>query len=144
MYSMGPEVFISYSRKDAIFARRLDIAFKIANRVIWVDWLNIPRGENFREEIEHGIEVSDTFLCVVTEDWLTSEMCQWELQYARKNSKRVIPLIRQRIDADTNKQVDSEWDKLAWGSQARDNWNYLRGHLKNTREERGEQFEKKR
>jgi hypothetical protein len=33
------DAFISYSRKDAEFVQ--------ANRVVWVDWQDIPRGEDW-------------------------------------------------------------------------------------------------
>lgn len=40
------DAFISYSRKDAEFVQRLSTAFVQANRVVWVDWQDIPRGQN--------------------------------------------------------------------------------------------------
>ena len=100
------DAFISYSRIDGDFVRRLNTAFVQANRVVWVDWQNIPRGEDWWQEIQRGIEDADTFLCIVSEHWLTSEICQRELSYARTNHKRVVPLIRERIEDEAEKRVD--------------------------------------
>lgn len=36
------DAFISYSRRDAEFVRRLSTAFVQANRVVWVDWQRHP------------------------------------------------------------------------------------------------------
>ena len=36
------DVFISYSRKDGDFARRLTNALTASGRDVWVDWEDIP------------------------------------------------------------------------------------------------------
>ncbi len=122
------DVFISYSRKDSEFVQRLNTAFVGANRVVWVDWQNIPRGEDWWREIQHGIESADAFICVVSEHWLTSEICHNELVHARQNNKRVLPVIRQRIQDETEKRVKGTWMDTAWEQTARDNWDTVR-HL---------------
>ena len=81
------DVFISYSRRDGEFVQRLNTAFVGANRVVWVDWQSIPRGEDWWREIQHGIEGADAFVCVVSEHWLTSEICHNELLHARHKEK---------------------------------------------------------
>ena len=85
------DVFISYSRRDGEFVQRLNTAFVGAKRVIWVDWQNIPRGEDWWHEIQLGIEGADAVICVISEHWLTSENCHNELLQARQNHKRVLP-----------------------------------------------------
>lgn len=122
------DVFISYSRRDGEFVQRLNTAFVGAKRVIWVDWQNIPRGEDWWHEIQLGIEGADAVICVISEHWLTIENCHNELLQARQNHKRVLPLIRQRVEGDIETQVKGTWMDLAWEQTARDNWNYIR-HL---------------
>jgi formylglycine-generating enzyme required for sulfatase activity len=122
------DVFISYSRKDSEFAQRLNMAFVGANRVVWVDWQSIPRGEAWWREIQLGIEGADAFICVVSENWLSSEVCHKELQYARSNNKRVLPLIRQRIEGDVLGRVETGWQdekNAQWQNLAHDNWVYI-------------------
>src|SRR5689334_9673079 len=98
-----PDVFISYSRKDGEFVQRLNNAFVGANRVVWIDWQSIPRGEDWWLEIAHGIEDADTFICTISEHWLTSEICHREFLHARQNNKRVLPVIRQQVRDDIEK-----------------------------------------
>ena len=77
------DVFISYSRRDGEFVQRLNNAFVGANRVVWVDWQSIPRGEDWWREIYSGIEGGDAFITIISEHWLTSEICHNELRSAR-------------------------------------------------------------
>lgn len=123
------DVFISYSRKDGEFVQRLNNALVSKNQSVWVDWQNIPRGEDWWQEITSGIENADTFLCVISEHWLTSEICLKELQHARQHHKRIFPLIRQRIEGETEIRVKGLWAvEETYEQLARDSWNYIR-HL---------------
>ena len=123
-----PDVFISYSRKDAAFVQRLNKAFVEAHRVVWIDWQDIARGEDWWLEIERGVENADAFICVLSENWLASEICQREMSYATANHKRIIPIIRQRIEGDTEGRLKTLWDKAEWKQQALEHWTALR-HL---------------
>ena len=55
------EVFISYSRKDKEFVRRLDEALKSRGREAWVDWEDIRPTEECMQAIYAAIEGADTF-----------------------------------------------------------------------------------
>jgi len=48
------EIFISYSRKDKEFVRRLDEALKRREREAWVDWEGIPPGDTWEKTIFGG------------------------------------------------------------------------------------------
>ncbi len=122
------DVFISYSRKDGEFAQRLSTAFVGAKRVVWVDWQNIPRAEDWWREIQLGVEGADAFICIISEHWLASEICHNELAYARQNNKRVLPLIWQQVEGDVEQRLTDAWGELPWSQRAQDNWAYLR-HL---------------
>jgi WD40 repeat protein len=122
------DVFISYSRRDAEFVQRLNNAFVGAKRVVWIDWQSIARGEDWWREIQLGIEGGDAFITVISEHWLTSEICHNELLYARQNNKRVLPVIRQQVRDEIEKRIKGTWMDTAWEQTARDNWDYVR-HL---------------
>ena len=49
------EVFISYSRKDKEFVRRLDEELKRRDREAWVDWEGIPPGDTWEKTIYGAI-----------------------------------------------------------------------------------------
>ncbi|HEU0209459.1 MAG TPA: toll/interleukin-1 receptor domain-containing protein [Candidatus Udaeobacter sp.] len=62
------EIFISYSRKDKEFVRRLDQALKSRGREAWVDWEDIRPTEEWMQAIYSAIEGADTFVFVLTPD----------------------------------------------------------------------------
>lgn len=119
------DVFISYSRKNSDFVHKLDDALTNAKRDVWVDWADIGRGQDWWHEIEIGVDSTDTALIIVSENWLVSEICQRELEYIRKQNKRVFPIIYQRIEGDVAIRVKGTWMDQDWEQRARDNWKYL-------------------
>ena len=76
------EVFISYSRKDKEFVRRLDEALKRRDREAWVDWEGIPPRRHMQKTIYGAIEGADTFIFVLTPDSIASEVCGNEIAHA--------------------------------------------------------------
>lgn len=122
------DVFISYSRKDGDFAKRLTNALTKTDRDVWIDWEDIPRASDWLNEIYDGIEKANTFVFIVSQNSLSSEICNYELQHARQHNKRIIPLIRQRISGDNEKWLAGEWYDKSWETIARENWTSIK-HL---------------
>ena len=89
----GTQVFISYSRRDTEFVKKLDESLKQEGLEVWVDWEDIPLSANWMEEIEAGIEGADVFVFVISPDSLASEVCRKELNYAMMRNKRFIPVF---------------------------------------------------
>jgi WD40 repeat protein len=116
------DVFISYSRKDVEFARRLANELTKTDRDVWIDWEDIPRAADWLNEIYTGIESADTFVFIVSPNSLRSEVCNYELGHARSQNKRVIPVIYETIDEPTEKAIRQGWEGQAWEAQARENW----------------------
>lgn len=87
------KVFISYSRKDIEFAKILTGELKKNELDFWVDWEGIPPTVDWWRQIEKGIEETDAFLFLISPDSAASKVCGQEIDYAVKNSKRIIPLI---------------------------------------------------
>jgi WD40 repeat protein len=92
------KVFISYSRKDIDFAKRLTGELQKSELDFWIDWEGIPPTVDWWREIEKGIEESDAFLFLISPDSSNSEVCRQEIEYAAKNGKRLIPIVVQEID----------------------------------------------
>ena len=86
-------VFVSYSRKDQKFVKRLNQAIKQHGWRTWVDWENIPIAVDWRQEVEEGIRAAHTFLFFISVDSTESENCQWELSKAFEYKKRIIPIV---------------------------------------------------
>ena len=77
-----PDLFISYSRKDKEFVRRLDEALQTRGREAWVDWEGIRPTEEFMQAIYGAIEGADTFVFVLTPDSVASAVCAREIAHA--------------------------------------------------------------
>lgn len=94
------DVFISYRRKNVEFVKRLDAAFKARGQEVWVDWEDIPPGsEGFSDDIKRGIEGADTFIAVLSPDYLESTYCvDLELGYALQLKKKIIPIVHQKFE----------------------------------------------
>ena len=94
--SRARDVFISYSRKDKEFVRRLDDELKSRGREAWVDWEGIRPTEEFMQAIYRAIEGADTFVFVLTPDSVVSEVCRREIEHAATHNKRMVPTRRAR------------------------------------------------
>jgi WD40 repeat protein len=105
------DVFISYSRKDRDFVRRLEETLKSRGRETWVDWQGIRPAEEFLQAIFPAIEGTDTFVFVLSPDSVTSEICGKELAHAVSHNKRMIPIMARDTDA---KAVPEPLAKLNW------------------------------
>lgn len=117
------DVFISYSRRDVAFTRRLFDRLEGQGRTTWVDWESIPYSVDWWQEIQDGIDSANNVVCVVSTGWLTSEMCNKEFAYAVLRNKRIIPVLRVELD---EKQVKTAWIDQPWEAQARENLDALK------------------
>ncbi len=97
-------IFISYSRKDIKFARRLTDELKKSDLDFWIDWEGIPPTVDWWKEIEKGIEEADAFIFLLSPDSVKSEVCGQEIDCAVKNGKRLIPLVIREIKGDETPQ----------------------------------------
>ena len=95
---LGTEVFVSYSRKDADFARQLNTALQEAGKTTWFDQESISTGVDFENEIFKGINSADNFLFVLSADAIDSEYCEREVNYASEQSKRFISVLYREVD----------------------------------------------
>jgi WD40 repeat protein len=91
-------IFISYSRKDSTAARKLMQEFETINLDVWVDWEDIPPAVDWLDQILLGIEQADAFIFLVSPDSAASEVCKVEVEHARKNHKRIIPVLVRDVE----------------------------------------------
>ena len=87
-----PQVFVSYSRRDAEFVTRLADELRGRGKDVWVDVEGIRDAEVFPVALRHAIERSDTFLFVISPDSVNSPFCDQEVTHANELNKRIIPL----------------------------------------------------
>jgi tetratricopeptide (TPR) repeat protein len=105
------DIFISYSRKDKDFVRRLDESLKSRGREAWVDWEDIRPTEEWMQAIYAAIEGADTFVFVLTPDSVASVVCGHEIAHAAANNKRMVPIVARDVNVDA---VPEALAKLNW------------------------------
>ena len=104
------DVFISYSRVDSDFARRLNDALQTQGKRTWFDQESIATGTDFQQEIYRGIESSDVFVFVLSPESINSPFCADEVEYAQGLNKRMVTVLHRAIDtADLHPVLKLEW-----------------------------------
>ena len=93
------EVFISYSRADSDFARKLNEALQLQGKTTWFDQESIASGTDFQQEIYRGIENSDNFLFIISPRSVNSPYCADEVEYAQKLNKRFVTVLHRQVSA---------------------------------------------
>ena len=87
------DVFISYSRKQQQFVEKLEQKLEARNIHCYLDKNDTPKASQFAEELILGIDNSSTFLAVLTPDYISSDYCNAEIQYAFAKDAFIIPLL---------------------------------------------------
>ncbi|NES20465.1 MAG: TIR domain-containing protein [Symploca sp. SIO3E6] len=105
------DTFISYSRRNKEFVRRLCEALIEAKLKIWVDWNDIPPAEDWRQEIARGIEASNNFVFIISSHSTASAVCGEELSHAIEHGKRLIPIVLEDVGYDN---VHPELGRINW------------------------------
>lgn len=96
-----PDVFISYSRTDAGFVRKLADGLELAGKEVWVDLEDIPAGSRWRDDIERAIQAANGVVLVLSPDFLRSRECQEEARIAARQGKRIVPVVLRPADPDS-------------------------------------------
>ena len=91
-------VFISYSRKDKDYARKLHDDLAKSGVDIWVDWEDIPLTADWRAEILRAIDGADAFLFLLSPNSLSSKNCLEEVQLAIDNNKKLVPIVISELE----------------------------------------------
>jgi WD40 repeat protein len=109
-------VFISYSRKDKAFVKKLNEALDSSGVQAWVDWEGIELASDWMETISAAIQGTDAFLFVISPDSLKSKVCASELELSLQQNKKLIPILYREPEKRTrmHKQL------------AATNWVYMR------------------
>jgi WD40 repeat protein len=67
----------------------------------WIDWEDIPPSADWLAEVYQAIEGTDTFVFIVSQASIQSEVCAKEIAHANENHKRLIPVVLGEIDPRT-------------------------------------------
>lgn len=132
------DVFLSYSRRDGDFVRKLHAQLSKDGRDVWVDWEDIPLSADWWSEIREAIEATDTFVFVISAESLGSPICQFEIAHAIDYNKRLIPVLRhliseqEMLDILAKRELDQNMQTTLAGRDlqrlARENWQAISRH----------------
>jgi hypothetical protein len=87
------QIFISYSRKDITFVRRLAGDLEAAGYDVWWDVSDLRGGDDWVRVIPEAIRTSDHFLVVLSPNSVASEWVEKEYTQALRLRRRIVPLM---------------------------------------------------
>jgi hypothetical protein len=88
-----PRVFLSYSRKNAEYARNLQHTLRKEDIHAWRDEINIPGGAEWERVIEASLTSMDAMVVVVSPESLASEWVRKESMAFVNQGKTIVPYL---------------------------------------------------
>ena len=85
--------FISYSRRDGDFARKLAQDLRAAGVSIWLDQLDIPPGARWDRTVDQALRKCGRLLLILSPDSVGSENVMDEVAVAMHEGKPVVPVL---------------------------------------------------
>ena len=95
---LRPDIFVSYSRSDERFVRRLAAALEGRGKDIWVDLSDIRKGADWEAKMLSGVESARVIVPVISPAFTQSEPCAQEIEHAVAHHKRLLPIVRRSVD----------------------------------------------
>jgi nucleoside 2-deoxyribosyltransferase len=93
-----PKIFVSYSHKEAAWAKEFAQALSQRGLRVWIDQLAVKPGESIREAVEKGFRESDVFVALIDPSALSSPSLFFELGAAIGMDKRVVAIVPANFD----------------------------------------------
>ena len=95
---LRPDIFLSYSRHDEAFVRRLADALDAAGKDVWVDLDDIRKGADWHAKMLAGIESARVVVPVLSPDFAASGPCAEEIEHALEHNKRLVPVLLRPVE----------------------------------------------
>jgi formylglycine-generating enzyme required for sulfatase activity len=86
-------IFISYSRRDEAFARRLASSLSQLGADVWIDIEDIPAGMKWSRAIQQGLDLGELLVVIISPDSMASQNVEDEWQYYLDQQKPIIPIL---------------------------------------------------
>src|SRR5262245_48015364 len=105
---MTKNIFMSYSRRELSFVD--DVVSKLEGEGynVWLDYRVLIPGTPWKEQIDKGLNNSDTVLLVVSKASISSEYVALEWRHFLEKNQRLILLIFEAVD------LPKELEKYEW------------------------------
>lgn len=108
------DAFISYSRRNLDFARRLYESMANNDLDVWFDQNDIPLAVDFQYQIDEGIQKAHNFIFIISPASVQSAYCAKEVNLAVACGKRIIPILYEMPTNDELRYLDKNIEKLNW------------------------------
>lgn len=93
-----PSIFISYSRNDGKFARKLEAHLRKKGVEVWIDTQGIPVGIKWSTAVQQGLQESDLLIVIISPDSMISSNVEDEWQYFLDHKKPIVPILLKPTD----------------------------------------------
>ncbi len=115
-------IFISYSRTDEAFARRLAASLSQLGADVWIDIEDIPAGMKWSRAIQDGLDLGELLILIISPDSMASQNVEDEWQYYLDQRKPVIPILWKpaRIHFQLNRIQHIDFHRQGYDSALRD------------------------
>ncbi len=87
-----PDIFVSYSRVDVEFARRLAADLDRVGAQVWLDVAAIPAGVKWSTAVQQGLDTCQIMLVIISPDSMASRNVEDEWHSYLDDGKTVIPI----------------------------------------------------
>lgn len=105
---MAGKIFLSYSRRELGFVDDLVSKLEEKKYDVWLDYRVLIPGVPWKEQIDKGLNESDTVLLVVSKASVASQYVALEWRHFLDMKKRLILLIFEAVD------IPTELEKYEW------------------------------
>jgi hypothetical protein len=99
MVEIAADIFISYTRADLDFVRRLHDALAQQGKKIAVDW-EIRAGQEFQKALDAAIEAANAYLFVISPESVFAPGCLHELEHALEHEKSILPILFRQVPSE--------------------------------------------
>ncbi len=86
------DLFISYSRVDGEFARRINTSLSQQQFTTWIDEVGMRGGSEWPAQLTEALKQCKAVVVIISPDSIKSVWVKRELEFADKEGKKVIPL----------------------------------------------------
>lgn len=91
-------IFISYSRKDELFARKLATSLSEVGADVWIDVEDIPAGMNWSAAIQEGLNFCEVMIVILSPSSTSSVNVDEEWQFYRDRLKLIFPVLLEKTE----------------------------------------------
>ena len=93
MSSKEAKIFISHSQKDSDFALKLGKDLRAAWANVWIDEVNIKKGERWDRAIQRALADCDSLIVILSNAAMDSENVIDEINFFISKEKQILPVL---------------------------------------------------